>query len=68
MRIATCWNCGQTLADDSRDDERHLLVETHGTLCDGCRESLYGGGECHETQRLFKPAPRQTPGQLGLGF
>jgi hypothetical protein len=64
MRVSTCWNCGQVATDDTRDDERHLFIETHGYLCEPCKSKLYEPQG--EPMRLFAPAPNQIPGQMSL--
>lgn len=62
MRIYNC-PCGQTSTDDSRDDERHLMIECP-RVCDVCRSAaLEPQGEA---VRLFEPAPTQMAGQMTL--
>jgi hypothetical protein len=66
MRFYDCPTCGQTTADDSRDDERHLMIDCHGE-CPKCKQARYGDpDEKHEAMRLFAPAPNQIPGHLSL--
>lgn len=47
-----CEKCGQT--------------STEQGPCAECVRARYGGGESHESVRLFAPAPAVMEGQIGL--
>lgn len=52
--LVYAWPCGH-------------VVEPDEAMCMHCyRDRLYGGNEDHDAVRLFKPAPEQMPGQMGL--